>query len=346
MPALSRRSFVTLTALASSSILLSPRAFAGSGATSAAGKPQETFLDFNESPYGPSAKARAAMQRAAALCGRYDYDAQDALVGLFAKQNGIPAECVHAYCGSRQPLQYAVAAFTGKERGLVIADPSYDSVVGAAQAQGAKVAAVPLDTEAAHDIERMLAAAQRDAGLIYICNPNNPTGTLTPHERIVRAIERKPERSVVLVDEAYIHFSDAPSVVGLAVQRQDVLVLRTFSKLYGMAGARLGLAIGHPQLLARLERFGGHNVVPRRPPTPGWKACVTTTWCHGASSRTQRSASAPSPGCASRASAAPPRSPTVSWWICAVPPSWSSPNWRNSGCTSAARGPPGPTGSA
>ncbi|VFT08397.1 aminotransferase [Pseudomonas aeruginosa] len=90
MPALSRRSFVTLTALASSSILLSPRAFAGSGATSAAGKPQETFLDFNESPYGPSAKARAAMQRAAALCGRYDYDAQDALVGLFAKQNGIP----------------------------------------------------------------------------------------------------------------------------------------------------------------------------------------------------------------------------------------------------------------
>lgn len=76
------------------------------------------------------------MQRAAALCGRYDYDAQDALVGLFAKQNGIPAECVHAYCGSRQPLQYAVAEFTGKERGLVIADPSYDSVVGAAQAQG------------------------------------------------------------------------------------------------------------------------------------------------------------------------------------------------------------------
>ena len=254
MPALSRRSFVTLTALASSSILLSPRAFAGSGATSAAGTPQETFLDFNESPYGPSAKARAAMQRAAALCGRYDYDAQDALVGLFAKQNGIPAECVHAYCGSRQPLQYAVAAFTGKERRLVMADPSYDSVVGAAQAQGAKVAAVPLDAEAAHDIERMLAAAQRDAGLIYICNPNNPTGTLTPHERIVRAIERKPERSVVLVDEAYIHFSDAPSVVGLAVQRQDVLVLRTFSKLYGMAGARLGLAIGHPQLLPRRKQ--------------------------------------------------------------------------------------------
>lgn len=346
MPALSRRSFVTLTALASSSILLSPRAFAGSGATSAAGKPQETFLDFNESPYGPSAKARAAMQQAAALCGRYDYDAQDALVGLFAKQNGIPAESVHAYCGSRQPLQYAVAAFTGKERSLVMADPSYDSVLGAAQAQGAKVAAVPLDAEAAHDIERMLAAAQRDAGLIYICNPNNPTGTLTPHERIVRAIERKPERSVVLVDEAYIHFSDAPSVVGLAVQRQDVLVLRTFSKLYGMAGARLGLAIGHPQLLARLERFGGHNVVPSPTAHAGLESLRDDDLVPR---RKQQNAEVRERTIAwlrQQASAAPPRSPTVSWWICAVPPSWSSPNWRNSGCTSAARGPPGPTGSA
>ncbi|HBO7422701.1 MULTISPECIES: pyoverdine biosynthesis transaminase PtaA [Pseudomonas aeruginosa group] len=261
MPALSRRSFVTLTALASSSALLSPAAFAGTGRKTAA-EPQEIFLDFNESPYGPSARARAAMQEAAPLCGRYDYDTQDALVGLFAEQNDVPAECVHAYCGSRQPLQYAIAAFTGKARSLVMADPSYDSVASAAQAQEAQVHAVALDGEASHDIERMLAAAQQDAGLIYICNPNNPTGTLTPHERIVQAIERKPAHSVVLVDEAYIHFSDAPSVIGLATRRKDLLVLRTFSKLYGMAGARLGLAIGHPELLARLERFGGHNVVP------------------------------------------------------------------------------------
>ncbi len=76
------------------------------------------------------------MQRAAALCGRYDYDAQDALVGLFAKQNGIPAECVHAYCGSRQPPAIRRRGVHRQERGLVIADPSYDSVVGAAQAQG------------------------------------------------------------------------------------------------------------------------------------------------------------------------------------------------------------------
>lgn len=192
----------------------------------------------------------------------------------------------------------------------------------------------------------MLAAAQRDAGLIYICNPNNPTGTLTPHERIVRAIERKPERSVVLVDEAYIHFSDAPSVVGLAVQRQDVLVLRTFSKLYGMAGARLGLAIGHPQLLARLERFGGHNVVPSPTAHAGLESLRDDDLVPR---RKQQNAEVRERTIAwlrQQASAAPPRSPTVSWWICAVPPSWSSPNWRNSGCTSAARGPPGPTGSA
>ncbi|MDU3293689.1 MAG: aminotransferase class I/II-fold pyridoxal phosphate-dependent enzyme [Pseudomonas aeruginosa] len=189
------------------------------------------------------------MQQAAALCGRYDYDAQDALVGLFAKQNGIPAESVHAYCGSRQPLQYAVAAFTGKERSLVMADPSYDSVLGAAQAQGAKVAAVPLDAEAAHDIERMLAAAQRDAGLIYICNPNNPTGTLTPHERIVRAIERKPERSVVLdgelwqLDARIFRWKGLAALIGLAPgYRLDALSGRFLALEQQSRGRRLGLS--------------------------------------------------------------------------------------------------------
>ena len=344
MPALSRRSFVTLTALASSSILLSPRAFAGSGATSAAGKPQETFLDFNESPYGPSAKARAAMQQAAALCGRYDYDAQDALVGLFAKQNGIPAESVHAYCGSRQPLQYAVAAFTGRSAAWSWPIPPTTPWSAPPRPRGeGRCRAAGRRGGPRHRAHARRRATRRRADL-YL-QPEQPDRH--PHPaRADRQGDRTQTRAQRGAGRRGVYpFSDAPSVVGLAVQRQDVLVLRTFSKLYGMAGARLGLAIGHPQLLARLERFGGHNVVPRRPPTPGWKACVTTIWCHGASSRTQRSASAPSPGCASRASAAPPRSPTVSWWICAVPPSWSSPNWRNSGCTLAARGPPGPTGS-
>ncbi|VFT05935.1 aminotransferase [Pseudomonas aeruginosa] len=133
---------------------------------------------------------------------------------------------------------------------------------------------MPLDAEAAHDIERMLAAAQRDAGLIYICNPNNPTGT--PHP--ARA-DRQGDRTQARAQRGagrrgvYPFFRRTQRRRPGPVQRQDVLVLRTFSKLYGMAGARLGLAIGHPQLLARLERFGGYNVValadrPRRAGKP------------------------------------------------------------------------------
>jgi histidinol-phosphate aminotransferase len=106
----------------------------------------------------------------------------------------------------------------------------------------------------------MLASAP-DAGVIYICNPNNPTGTLTPHSEIEYAAENKPKDAVVLVDEAYLHFSDAPSVLDLVKANKDVIVLRTFSKLYGLAGIRCGLAMGRPDLLDRLDNFGG-NFMP------------------------------------------------------------------------------------
>jgi histidinol-phosphate aminotransferase len=107
----------------------------------------------------------------------------------------------------------------------------------------------------------MLAAAP-DAGLFYVCNPNNPTGTLTSHSDIEYLVEKKPTNSVVLVDEAYIHFSDAPSAIDLVKAGKDVIVLRTFSKLYGMAGLRCGFAIARPELLERLHHYGGWNFMP------------------------------------------------------------------------------------
>lgn len=118
---------------------------------------------------------------------------------------------------------------------------------------------VPLNTEHAHDIPRML-AADPHAGLIYVSNPNNPTGTVTPLADIERALAEKPKGSILLVDEAYIDFSDAPTCIPLVKDHPDLLVLRTFSKIYGMAGARLGITVGHPTLLEQLEVFGGYNV--------------------------------------------------------------------------------------
>ena len=117
----------------------------------------------------------------------------------------------------------------------------------AAEGAGARVVKVPLTKTYAHDVRAMIAAAP-DAGVFYVCTPNNPTGTLTSHTDIEYLLENKPKGSIVLVDEAYIHFCDAPSAIDLVKAGQDIIVLRTFSKLYGMAGLRCGFAIGRPDL--------------------------------------------------------------------------------------------------
>src|SRR5260370_16691945 len=113
----------------------------------------------------------------------------------------------------------------------------------------------------------MIAAAP-DAGLFYVCTPNNPTGTMTPHSAVERLLDAKPKGSVVLVDEAYIHFSDGVSAIDLVKANQDVIVLRTFSKIYGMAGIRCGMAIGRPDLLAKVENFCGCSAIPITPVAP------------------------------------------------------------------------------
>ncbi|RMQ45730.1 putative aminotransferase [Pseudomonas cichorii] len=260
MSSVSRRSFVTLSALASASLVL-PQVSSATAQNNQPARSDKIHLNFNESHLGPSHLALEKMQDGAASTGRYHYGAQLKLIELFARQNRIPSDYVHAYSGSREPLQYAIAAFTDEHRGLALATPSYDAPVEAAHSQNVTIHEVPLRPDGSHDLDAML-KADRTPGLIYICNPNNPTGTVTAQQQIEQAILGKPEGTVVLIDEAYIHFSDAPSLVPLAATRKDVLVLRTFSKLYGMAGARLGFAIGHPELLEKIEVWGGNNFVP------------------------------------------------------------------------------------
>ncbi|SFI77333.1 MULTISPECIES: pyridoxal phosphate-dependent aminotransferase [unclassified Pseudomonas] len=219
----------------------------------------KVLLNYNESPYGPSQVAREAMQKGIATAGRYPYKHMYALAGLFAQQQGIAEEQVAVFAGSMAALRYAVLAFTSETRGLVMATPSYEVPRQAAQANKASVKEVSLNADHGHDIPAML-AADPQAGMLYLCNPNNPTGTVTPTDAIRQALAHKPEGSVLVVDEAYIDFADTPSVVSWVKDHDDLLVLRTFSKIYGMAGARLGLAVGHPALLERLAVFGGDNV--------------------------------------------------------------------------------------
>lgn len=219
------------------------------------------LINANENPLGPCKAACEIIASIAPMGGRYDfYGETDKLTRTFARQNGLKEEYIAVYGGSSDPLHFSVLAFTSPSKGFVTADPSYEAPSRAAMVSGAKISKVPLTSGYAHDVKAMV-AADPNAGLLYICNPNNPTGTLTSKAEIAYALEHKPKGSILLVDEAYIHLADSENVLDFVAADKDLIVLRTFSKIYGMAGIRCGLALGRPDLLAKLVPFG-QNPLP------------------------------------------------------------------------------------
>lgn len=216
-------------------------------------------IDANENPLGPCSGACATISSLIPEGGRYDFDLTLKLMKTFSEMEGLKTEYVMVYAGSSEPLHYTVLAYTSKERPYVTADPGYEAGMYAAKLSDAKVIKVPLTASYAHDAKAM-AAADPNTGVIYICNPNNPTGTITSHQDMEYIVANKPKGSVVLIDEAYIHFSDAAPTLDLVKADKDVIVLRTFSKIYGMAGVRCGLAIGRPDLLAKLQLYGMNSM--------------------------------------------------------------------------------------
>ncbi len=214
------------------------------------------LLNANENPLGPCPEALEAMAGMLKRGGRYLFGEVGRLGRTFAEMEGLRPDQVQPYAGSSDPLHRTVLAFCGPGRAFVKGEPGYEAGEMAAARAKAKALKVPLTKDNEHDVDAMLAAAGAEAGVFYLCNPNNPTGTLTKRAAIERLVEKRPAGSVVLIDEAYIHFSDAPACLDLATQAKDVIVLRTFSKIYGMAGLRAGLAISQPETLDRLRYFG------------------------------------------------------------------------------------------
>jgi histidinol-phosphate aminotransferase len=233
--------------------------------------PDIVFLNANENPLGPCEAAREAMLQGVAESGRYHDEYSEQLTNLFASQNGLKPEYVQPYSGSSQPITYNVLAFCNRDKGVVMGTPGYESAAFAAKTCGAPVANVPLAKDGAHDVHAMLAASSRP-GLYYIANPNNPTGTITSRSDIEWLLANKPAGSVLVIDEAYIHFSDATSCLDLVAADKEIVVLRTFSKLYGMAGARLGLVAARPDLLRRIGDMGGFTFCP----VPAMKAGIAS----------------------------------------------------------------------
>lgn len=262
---LSRRSFFRMAGAASVAaavpILTEPQlARAQRSSLTHAYGPDSVRIDANENPLGPCSGACAVMASMLPEGGRYDFDLSEKLIALFAAQQGLKPENVLLYAGSSEPLHYSVLAFTSPGRSLVIADPSYEAPTFAATCSGAKTIKVPLAADYSHDVRAMV-AADPNAGVLYICNPNNPTGTVTSRADIEYALASKPKGSILLIDEAYIHFTDAAPTLDLVRAGKDLIVLRTFSKVYGMAGLRCGFAIGRPDLLAKIQTYG-QNFMP------------------------------------------------------------------------------------
>ena len=222
--------------------------------------PDAVMINSNENPLGPCNEALEAVHRIAVQGGRYLYGEADKVQKLMAEQEDVKLDYVRIYAGSSPPLHQAVLAFTSRDRALVMGDPGYEAAERAANFIGSPVAKVPLSKEYSHDVRAMLAAAPK-AGLFYICNPNNPTGTLTPKADIEWLVANKPKGSVVMVDEAYTHIAGAPFNTDLVAADKDVVVLRTFSKIYGMAGLRAGAAIARPDLLDKLDGYS-HSMLP------------------------------------------------------------------------------------
>ncbi len=218
--------------------------------------PDAIRINANENPLGPCPEAREAAARVVEQGGRYQFNETRGFVAAMAESVGLPETHVLPFGGSSDPLHRSVLAFTSASKPLVTADPGYEAPERAAKFIGAKVVRVPLRPDFSHDAPAM-AAADPDAGVIYICNPNNPTGTVTRKSDIDALIAKKPKGTIVVIDEAYIHFSASavPAIDHILADR-DVIVLRTFSKIYGLAGLRAGAALGRPDLLERLAGYG------------------------------------------------------------------------------------------
>ena len=263
-------------------ISISRRNFArllGAGAVAAVARPALSFaappgaeaattgivrLSSNENPYGPSAKALKAMTDAFGLACRYPDDHAEPLIEALAKINGVSSDQILLGDGSGEILKLCASAFTGSlangkngaaARGkLIVADPTFEAILAHAKVSGAETVKIPLTASFSHDLPKMATAARE--GLIYICNPNNPTASITPKNELNAFIAKTSRQTMILVDEAYHHYADGPdyeSVIPLIKDNPNLIVARTFSKIYGMAGLRCGYCIAQHETIERMR---------------------------------------------------------------------------------------------
>jgi histidinol-phosphate aminotransferase len=256
---ISRRDFARLVgACAAAAVVRPPVSFAkpAQSVTMPSAEGGVVRLSANENPYGPSPKAFQAITDSFGLACRYPDDHNNVLIDKLAKLNGVNHDQILLGDGSGEILKLCAETFTGPQNGkLVAADPTFEAILNNASANGAAVVKVPLTSSFQHDLPKMRDSAK--AGLIYVCNPNNPTASITPKDELRDFIGTTSPQTMILVDEAYFHYADSPdyeSVIALVKDHPNLIVSRTFSKIYGMAGLRCGYCVAQKETIDRMRR--------------------------------------------------------------------------------------------
>lgn len=221
----------------------------------------------NENAFGYSPAAMMAMMEALGDINRYARDEAAAFVSAISAKERVPSDYIITTPGSGPVLVMTALAYAAPGKNMITVTPGYLQLSRAFEQAGGEVKSIPLTDDLAHDLDAMKAAIDDDTVLIYICNPNNPTGTIVEPDELRAFIRSVPREILVFVDEAYLELADggleANSMIGMVRQGRNVLVSRTFSKVYGMAGLRAGYGIAPPEVLEKLRPFhlGGPNLL-------------------------------------------------------------------------------------
>lgn len=213
-------------------------------------------LSANENPYGPSDNTRNAISNAISYGNRYGHEDAARLIELLAEKEGVSAAHIMLGPGSTDLLEKTAISSFLKGGNIVSADPSYMSMINTTRAIGGTWKPVPLLPDYAHDLDAMEAAIDSDTKLIYVCNPNNPIGSITPAKDLKAFCSTVSSKVPIFIDEAYLEYLDNPAentMVGLVAEGKDVIVARTFSKIHSMAGLRIGYIVAQPERIKTLS---------------------------------------------------------------------------------------------
>jgi len=216
-------------------------------------------LNSNENAYGPSPKVTETIFSVVGSANRYPRLEYGLLRERIAAGHGVRPEQVLLGCGSTEIFRMATFAFLGCGKRLLQALPTFEAIERYGSAAGSDTISVPLTSSFAHDLDSMLSRVDTNTGLIYICNPNNPTASLTPRKDLEEFINRTPTTTKLIIDEAYHHYAGQSgmysSFIDHPIDNDRVIVTRTFSKVYGLAGLRLGYAISCPKAIQQMQKF-------------------------------------------------------------------------------------------